>query len=195
MKSGLAMIALAGALASQMSAASGAASNISGTYLMNVTTLCQAIQNEVFTTTVGSTDQDQQTTIQSIDPGSINQQTGYITFTPSAAGSNTGTVSAVLAKSQGSLLILGLPGPPAFPDTPDMTFSADKASSPESGTYTMAPGAGLNPGTLTISLGGGSLSFTAFFGGAAAGIYHQAQFIAAQTNGKGCTTQGSATRK
>lgn len=194
MKSGLAIIAAAGALAAQMSTASATASNISGTYLVNYASFCQAIQNEVFTT-VGTTDQDQQTTIQSIDPGSIDQQSGYMTFTPSAAGATTGTVSAVLAKSHGSLLVTGLPGPPPFPDTPDMTFSTDKASSPETGTYSMSVGAGLNPGTLTISLGGGSISFTVFYGGAAAGIYHQVLFIAAQTSGKGCTTQGSATRK
>jgi hypothetical protein len=118
-----------------------AATTFSGAYSIRYTTLCQSIENELFKPS---------THIDTIDLGKISQTVGVITFTPSTAGALTGTVSASATQSNGSLTILGLPGPPPSPAVPDMVLRTSKN---QSGTFNFKVVLGGGPSTLTIKFG------------------------------------------
>src|SRR5262245_53407568 len=98
------LVAGLAALAFAVPGLAHAAGTIKGTYSVHYTTLCQSIENEVFTKTAGGA---QQTRIDTIDEGELDQSIGFITFTPSSAGATSGKVSANLTQAKGSLAILG----------------------------------------------------------------------------------------
>jgi hypothetical protein len=146
------------------------AANLSGAYSIKFTTLCQSIENEVF---------GKSTQVQTIDAGKISQTVGTITFTPKTPGGSSGKVSAVFTQSQGSLAILGLPGPPASPAVPDMQISTGT----QTGTYMLFPFVGAPATVYSLSITfagkhGGSKVFTAYPSVAKSGVYSHADFIA-----------------
>jgi len=146
------------------------AANINGTYSLRYTTLCQSIENEVFTK---QSNGSQQTTINTIDEGKLQQTIGFIAFKPSSAGATSGTITATLTQAKGSLAILGLPGPPAQPDTPDVQIGTAQ----QSGTYSLTLKTPPNPSTLTISFTGEKQEvFTAYPSKLASGIYGHIDF-------------------
>src|ERR1700743_1021265 len=81
-----------------------AAGNLKHTYSIVLTQLCQSIDNELFKPS---------TVINTINQGKLSQSIGFITLTPTKAGGLTGKIAVHFTQSQGSLTILGLPGPPA----------------------------------------------------------------------------------
>lgn len=165
MKSAVALAALALALPGLAHAA-----NINGTYAVRYTTLCQSIENEVFTKTASGA---QQTTINTIDQGRLQQTIGLITFKPSAAGGTSGTVTATLTQAKGSLAILGMPGPPVTPAAPDMKIG----TASQSGTYTLTLATPPNPSTLQIAFTGEkSETFTAYPSKLVSGVYGHVDF-------------------
>jgi hypothetical protein len=146
------------------------AATITGTYALRYTTLCQSIENEVFTKSGTS----QQTTINTIDEGKLQQSIGFITFTPSSAGASAGTVTGHLTEAKGSLAILGLPGPPASPAVPDMQIN----SGVQTGTYSVTFATPPIPSTLRITFKGDSLqTFTAYLSKLAGGVYGHVDFV------------------
>lgn len=159
------------------------AANISGTYALRYTGFCQSIENEVFKPS---------TQIQTIDEGKFLQSIGFIKFTPSTAGALTGTVSANLTQAKGTLTILGLPGPPVQPATPDMKI----ATKSQSGTYTLTLATPPNPSKLVITFTGqGTETFTAYLSKLANGVYGHADFIVIEANTgatPSCSNTGSA---
>lgn len=156
------------ALALAMSGTAHAA-NISGTYSLHYITLCQSIENEVISPS---------TKISTIDQGRIGQTVGSITFSPSSPAGLSGTVTASLSKTTGSLAILGLPGPPATPAVPDMQIQ----SVTQTGTYSLIPVTPPAPSTLKITFDGQSLDiFRAYLtkvtGSAAGSVYGHIEFV------------------
>jgi hypothetical protein len=149
-----------------------AAGTLKGTYAVHYTTLCQSLENEVFKKTGTS----QQTEIDTIDEGTLQQSIGFITFTPSTAGANLGKISAQLTQAKGSLAILGLPGgtgQPAQPAVPDMKIQ----SGPQTGTYTLTLGTGSNPAILKITFTKQTPeNFTAYLSKLTAAVYGHADF-------------------
>jgi hypothetical protein len=146
------------------------AANINGTYALRYTTLCQSIENEVFTKTASGA---QQTTITTIDEGKLQQTIGFITFKPSAAGGTSGTVTATLTQAKGSLAILGMPGPPVQPAVPDMQIG----TAPQSGTYTLTLATPPKASTLQIAFTGDKTeTFTAYLSKLSGGIYGHVDF-------------------
>jgi hypothetical protein len=143
------------------------AANISGTYVVRYTTLCQSIENEVFSPS---------TNINTIDEGRLQQTIGFITFTPSGAGGTSGNVQATLTQAKGSLAILGLPGSPSQPGqpaAPDMQIG----TKPQSGTYVLTLATPPSPSTLKISFTGETVEvFTAYPSKLASGIYGRVDF-------------------
>jgi hypothetical protein len=166
-----------------------AANNISGTYNIKFTTLCQSIENELFNKSGTTTT----TVINTIDEGKISQTVGVITFTPTKAGGLTGTVSATFTQSNGTLAILGLPGgvgQPSSPHVPDMTLKTQS----QAGTYSLAlPGTA--PAKITINFGkGGASAFTAYLSKLTSGIYTRADIIAIEAStgtAPSCTMSGT----
>ena len=150
-----------------------AAGALKGTYALHYTTLCQSIENEVFTKTSGGA---QQTNINTIDEGTLQQSIGFITFTPSTAGASSGKVSAQLTQAKGSLAILGLPGGPGEPAqaaVPDMSIKTGT----QTGTYALTLGTGSNPATLKITFTGDKLeTFTAYLSKLNGAVYGHADF-------------------
>ena len=168
-----------------------AGATITGTYALHFTTLCQSIENEVFTKTGTS----QQTTINTIDEGKLQQSVGFLTFTPSGAGASAGTLTGHLTEAKGSLAILGLPGgsgQPGQPDTPDMQVQ----SSVQTGTYSITFATPPNPSTLKITFKGDTLqTFTAYPSKLAGGVYGRLDFVSIDKpiGGKNhCVNTGSA---
>jgi hypothetical protein len=146
------------------------AANISGAYSIKFTTLCQSIENEVFKPS---------TQIQTIQEGKIGQTVGVITFTPTKAGGTSGKISASFTQTNGTLAILGLPGPPASPDKPDMTIK----SAAQTGTYTLAPPSGTAPGKLTLTFTGQSPEiFTIYLSNLTGAVYARGDFIGTDGN-------------
>jgi len=176
------------ALAAAVPGLAHAAPTITGTYALSYTTLCQSIENEVFTKTASG----QQTTINTIDEGKLQQSIGLITFTPSSAGASAGTVSAHLTEAKGSLAILGMPGPPASPAVPDMQIQ----SGVQTGTYSVTFATPPNPSTLKITFKGDSLeTFTAYPSKLAGGVYGHLDFVSLDKpiSGKNhCVNSGTA---
>jgi hypothetical protein len=170
-----------------------AANTIRGTYALRYTTLCQSIENEVFTKTGTG---GQQTTINTIDEGKLQQTIGFITFTPSSAGASAGAVSAHLTQAGGSLAILGLPGnppaQPAQPAVPDMQIG----NGVQTGTYSLTLATAPNPSTLMITFKGSKLeTFTAYGSKLAGGVYGRIDFVDLDNpiSGKNhCINSGSA---
>ena len=167
------------------------AANISGTYALRYTTLCQSIENEVFTKSGSS----QQTTIDTIDEGKLQQTIGFITFKPSTAGGTSGTVTATLTQAQGSLAILGLPGSPTQPGqpaVPDMQIGTQ----PQSGTYSLTLVTAPNPSTLQVAFTGEKTEvFKAYLSKLSSGVFGHVDFedLDGPINGKNhCINQGSA---
>lgn len=167
-----------------------AASNLSGTYNIRLTEVCQSIENEVFNKSGGVTT----TVINTIDEGKISQTVGVITFTPTTAGGLTGKVSATFTQTKGTLAILGLPGnppsQPASPHVPDMKLQTKS----QTGTYSLTlPGTA--PATITINFGKGSVStFTAYLSKLSGGAYTHADFIDTESNASAtasCSNAGS----
>ncbi len=167
-------------------AAQAATGTLSGIYTVKVTSLCQSIEKEAFTTAgVGTTDQDQQTQIQTIDQGKISQTYGFIQFTPSKAGALAGTLTIAGTQAAGSLTVLGLPGPPATPAGPDMQMR--QGTFPAS--YSMTVGTGLNPSSFVITLPGAApRTYTAFPTQLKAGVYDHMDFITLTTSGSNGST-------
>jgi hypothetical protein len=162
------------------------AANISGTYALRYTTLCQSIEKEIFSPS---------TQIQTIDEGKLMQTIGFITFKPSTAGGLTGTVSAQLTQAKGSLAILGLPGgvgQPGQPAVPDMTIG----SAPQSGTYSLALATPPSASTLKVSFNGESQQvFTVYPSKLANGTYGRVDFVDLDgnvANKQNCINSGSA---
>lgn len=162
------------------------AATITGTYALRYMTLCQSIENEVFSTS---------TQIQTINEGKILQTIGFMTFKPSPAGGLSGTVSAQLTQAKGSLAILGLPGPPAQPAVPDMKIG----SAAQSGTYTLTLATPPSPSKLTISFTGEKTgTFFAYPSKLASGIYGHVDFVdldGSVANKPNCINSGSAERQ
>jgi hypothetical protein len=158
------------------------AANVSGTYSIHLTGICQSIENEVFKPS---------TVINTIDNGKIQQTTGFITFTPTKAGGLSGTVSANFTQGKGSLTILGLPGPPSSPAVPNMQIG----SASQTGTYTMGTVNGLTGSAFTITFKGQKVeTFTAYFSKLTGSIYDHVDFIGLDGNsgeGPSCTNQGT----
>jgi hypothetical protein len=170
------------------------AANINGTYALRYTTLCQSIENEVFTKSGTS----QQTTINTIDEGKIQQTIGFITFKPSAAGGTSGTVTATLTQAKGSLAILGLPGSPTQPGqaaVPDMQIG----TAPQSGTYTLTMATAPKPSTLQIAFTSEKTeTFTAYLSKLTGAVYGHVDFedLDNPIGGKNhCVNTGSADLK
>src|SRR5256885_1440149 len=158
------------ALAAAAPGLAHAAPTISGTYALRYTTLCQSIENEVFTKTASGA---QQTTINTIDEGKLQQSIGFVTFTPSSAGASAGTVTGHLTEAKGRLAILGLPGPPALPAVPDMQIN----SGVQTGTYSVTFATPPNPSALKITFKGDTLqTFTAYLSKLAGGVYGHVDF-------------------
>jgi hypothetical protein len=159
-----------------------AAGNINGSYSIKYTTLCQSIENELFKPS---------TQIQTIQEGKISQTVGVITFTPTTPGGLSGKVSAVFTQTQGTLAILGLPGPPASPHVPDMQIGTGTPS----GTYSVTPASGAKPATIKINLGTGSGStFTAYLSKLKGAVYTHADFIGIDgdtSSAPSCSNAGS----
>jgi hypothetical protein len=160
-----------------------AANTFSGTYSVRYTTLCQSIENEVFKPI---------TQVNTISLGKISQTVGVITFTPSAAGALSGAVSINATQSNGSLTILGLPGPPVTPAAPDMVVSTGK---PQAGSFSFKPMLGGGPSTLTIMLAGETPEvFLAYVSKPKNGAFTHADFIAidgAPGKPPSCSNSGS----
>ncbi len=162
------------------------AANISGTYSIKYTTLCQSIENEVF---------QPSTQIMTINEGKISQTVGTITFTPTTAGGLSGTVSAIFTQTQGTLAILGLPGnppsQPASPHVPDMKIG----NGTPSGTYSLTLPSGATPAKITINFGKGSGgTFTSYLSKLSGGVYTHADFISIDGNtgaAPSCSNSGS----
>jgi hypothetical protein len=165
-----------------------AAPTISGTYALHFTTLCQSIENEVFEKSGTS----QQTVINTIDEGKLQQTVGVITFTPSKAGASAGTVTAHLTQAGGSLAILGLPGPPSQPAVPDMQIG----SGTQTGTYSVTLATPPSPSTLKITFKGSSLeTFTTYPSKLSGGVYGRVDFVDLDSSIGGkphCINTGSA---
>lgn len=165
-----------------------AAATIKGTYALSFTTLCQSIENEVFTKSGSS----QQTTINTIDEGKLQQSIGFLTFTPSSAGASAGTVTGHLTEAKGSLAILGLPGPPASPAVANMQIQ----SGVQTGTYSITLATPPSPSTLKIAFKGDSVqTFTAYPSKLAGGVYGHLDFasIDKPISGKNhCVNSGTA---
>jgi hypothetical protein len=182
-------VAALAALALAISGLAHAAGTIKGTYAVRYTTLCQSIENEVFTKTASGA---QQTTINTIDEGELDQSIGFITFTPSSAGASSGTVSANLSQAKGSLAILGMPGPPISPAVPDMKVKTGT----QTGTYTLNLATAPNPSTLKITFTGQTTAvFTAYLSKLASLVYGHLDFqnIDEPIGGKPhCINTGSA---
>lgn len=83
------------------------------------------------------------------DPGRVQQIVAFLTFTPSAAGSQTGKVSGKQINTQGSLVALASAAPPAG----DMAQSSGAIS----GTYTATAS------SLSLSINGGTQTFQALY--------------------------------
>jgi len=164
----------AAGLAALALTASGLAhgATISGTYVLRYTTLCQSIENEVFTKTGTS----QQTTVNTIDEGKLQQTIGFITFKPSGVDRTSGTVTATLTQAKGSLAILGLPGSSTQsgqPAVPDMKIS----TAPQSGTYTLTLATPPAASTLQVAFTNEKVeTFTAYPSKLASGIYGHVDF-------------------
>jgi hypothetical protein len=144
------------------------AANLSGTYSIKLTTLCQSIENELFKPS---------TQIQTINEGKISQAIGVITFTPSKAGGLTGNVSATFTETKGTLAILGLPGgtgQPATPHVPDMQIVTGN----QTGTYSLTLPSGSAPAVISITFSGETGDvFTAYLSKLSGTAYTHVDFI------------------
>jgi hypothetical protein len=169
--------------AAMMGGTADAATTFSGSYSIRYTTLCQSIENEVFKPS---------TQINTISLGKISQTVGLITFTPSAAGATSGTVSATATQSKGSLTILGLPGPPATPAVPDMVLRTAKN---QTGTFSFKAGAAGTASSLTIKFTGETPEvFSTFASKPKSGIFTHADFVTIDGNtgeAPNCSNSGS----
>lgn len=166
-----------------------AAGTIKGTYSLRYTSLCQSIENEVFTKTPSGA---QQTTINTIDEGKLQQTIGFITFTPSSAGAASGKVKATLTQAKGSLAILGMPGPPVSPAVPDMKIG----TAPQSGTYSLTLMTPPAASALQVAFTGEKVeNFTAYPSKLTNGVYGHIDFedLDNPISGKNhCINTGSA---
>jgi hypothetical protein len=113
----IAAILVAGASLSA-TAAAGAATTVSGAYLVQYTSNCQAIFNEV---TTGKA------SINSVSQGHIEEEIGTVTFTPGATGAS-GKVALSLQTVAGDSVVLqhngaGPTGVSAAPVTASGTYS------------------------------------------------------------------------
>jgi hypothetical protein len=163
-----------------------AGATITGTYALRYTTLCQSIDKEVFSPS---------TQIQTIDDGKLVQTIGFITFKPTTAGGSSGTVSTQLTTANGSLTILGLPGPPVSPAVPDMKIG----TATQSGTYSLTLATPPAASTLTITFNGGKQEvFTAYPSKLASGVYGHVDFVGLDgnvANKPNCINSGTADRQ
>jgi len=171
-----------------------AANNLSGTYRIAMTTICQSIENEVFTkNSNGSTT----TVVNTINEGKITQTVGFITFKPSTAGGLSGTVSANFTQTKGTLAILGLPGgagQPGSPHVPDMQMG----NGAPTGTYSLTVSTLPTPSTFTITIKGDTKnSFPTYLSKLSGGVYTHADFINIDGNtgeAPTCSNSGSLDR-
>jgi hypothetical protein len=147
-----------------------AAGNLSGTYSLRLTEVCQSIDNELFKPS---------TVINTIDPGTAQQTIGLITLTPSKAGALFGTVAATFTQANGTLTVLGLPGPPKSPAVPNVQIGTKSVT----GTYSMTVAAGLAPSSFKITFKGDTLnSFTAYFSQLSGSTYLHAEILNIESN-------------
>jgi hypothetical protein len=163
------------------------AANLSGTYAIHLTEVCQSIEKEVFNPTQ----------IQTIDEGKIVQTVGLITLTPTKAGGLSGTVAANFTRAKGTLTILGLPGgagQPGQPAVADMSLNTGSRT----GTYSMTAGAGNTAGTFKLLFTGNTLNaFTAYFSQSNGATYSHVDFINSESNSgsaPSCANSGSLQR-
>ncbi len=173
------------------------AANVSGTYIMNWTEICQALQNEtLLTENPGTTDTDLLSMLNSVQNGKINQWVGYATFTPTVAGGLSGALSVVNAQTKGSLLVTGLPGPPATPAVNDLGLTIGSSAAPVTGTFSFKLGAALNPGSVTFVVDK-AVVLPAFFGQGVGGTITHFEFVGLEPSmgGKACSVHGSAQRR
>ena len=113
------------------SSAYAATPNLSGAYTFRGTSFCQAAQNVVKTTSGGTTDTDVTTNVFVVTPGSLREEIGVVTFTPTVAGGQSGAISLAQTAINGSLLITEQNG-----SAPSGTMTAQTGS--KSGTYSIA---------------------------------------------------------
>ncbi len=155
------------------------AATLTGKYAARYTTLCQSIESEVFSPS---------TQVQTIDPGKILHTIGFITFTPSTPGGQSGTVRAQLTQAKGSLTILGTP---AMPAAPDMKLNSGTTG----GTFTLIPG---TPATLKFAFSGTKqTTLSAYLSKLNAGVAFHIDFVDIEGNVAGkpnCITFGTADR-
>jgi hypothetical protein len=161
------------------------AANLSGTYAIHLTEVCQSIEKELFNPTQ----------IQTIDEGKVSQTIGFITFKPTAAGGLSGTVSASVTQAKGTLAILGLPGgtgQPGRPAVADMKLGTAALT----GTYSITVAAGTAPSTFNITFKGDTVnSFASYFSQLSGATYSHMDFIGTPSNGSSdapsCANSGS----
>lgn len=175
-------------------AAQAATGNLNGTYTLRYTTLCQSIENEVFTTVGGGTDQDQQTDIETINEGKISQTIALIQFKPSTTGALSGTFTARFVQSNGTLAILGMPGgSPPSSAAPDMTLTTDTQN--RTGAYSVTLSTGLGPSSFTLTpTGQSAITFSAYVSQLRTSTYYHFDFINIDGNpgqAPSCTNSGS----
>jgi len=196
MKSNMVGVAFFALVVAQGSAAVGATGNIAGTYIINFTELCQAVQNETITTdNPGTTDQDRFSLLQSSQNGKISDTVGYATFTPTHTGALSGSISIVASSTNGSELVTGLPGPPATPPNNDMTLTLGSAAAPQTASYTITLGQGLNPSSISIAADGKTKTYSTFLGQLVSGTYNHFEWVGLKSGGKACSTKAVGERK
>lgn len=170
-----------------------AAGNLSGTYRITMTTICQSIENEVFNKAGGVTT----TTVNTINEGKISQTVGFITFKPSTAGGLSGTVSANFTQTKGTLAILGLPGGPGQPGSPHVPDMKMGNGAP-TGTYSLTVATLPTPSTFSITIKGDTKnSFPTYLSKLSGGVYTHADFINIDGNtgeAPTCSNTGSIDR-
>jgi hypothetical protein len=158
------------------------AATLSGKYSVRYTTLCQSIENEVFSPS---------TQIQTIDPGKILHTMGFITFIPSTPGRLSGKLSAQLTQAKGSLTILGTPTQPPAPDV--MIGNGTTG-----GSFTLIPATPSAPAMLQFAFTKSKpRTLTIYLSKLAGGVYGHIDFVDLEGNVAGkpnCITFGTADR-
>jgi hypothetical protein len=198
MTSKVAGIAIFALTLAQASAAIGATGNIAGTYIINFTELCQAVQKETVTTdNSGTSDPDRFSLLQSIQNGAIRDMVGYATFTPTHTGALSGSLSIVASSTNGSSLVTGLPGPPATPPNNDMTMTTGNASAPETASYSITLGQGLNPSSITLNDAGKIKTYSTFVGQLVSGVYNHFEWVGTdiKKGSKACSVRAAGQRR
>ncbi len=156
---------------------------LSGSYSIEMTSLCQARQSVVHGST-GGIDSDATLEVNSVYPGTINQTVGLISFMPARKLALSGSVSATLTSTTGSLLITTI-------DSVDPGGATTIATATLTGSYSMTGS------TLTISfLGSPTQPFTAYFSQIAGnGLANHAVIIDLDPGSPGCSNSATLQRQ